>query len=170
MTLVLGQRLVMIQPAAMLIKLVNRLRYKCCSRRARGNFRIIHTFILNNIFNLFSDKNLGVTCTMKTETVDGKLEKIRQVDYFEQGELEEEILISEEDRNNFKTTPPSAEDLSRLLKDFVLFYKPLVRLDSGTSTTVINVLVNSFREAGKFGKFLVEDVENLTLPFQKPIE
>lgn len=104
------------------------------------------------------------------ETVDGKLEKIREIDYFEEGELEEENLISEEDRIKFKTTPPSAEELGRLLKDFVVFYKPLVKQESGITTTVINVLVNSFREAGKFGKFLVEDIENLTLPYHKPIE
>lgn len=104
------------------------------------------------------------------ETVDGKLEKIREIDYFEEGELEEENLISEEDRVKFKTTPPSAEELGRLLKDLVVFYKPLVKQESGITTTVINVLVNSFREAGKFGKFLVEDIENLTLPYHKPIE
>lgn len=129
-----------------------------------------HTFTLIHIFNLFSDKNLGVKCTVKMETVDGKLEKIREIDYFEEGELEEENLISEEDRIKFKTTPPSAEELGRLLKDFVVFYKPLVKQESGITTTVINVLVNSFREAGKFGKFLVEDIENLTIPYHKPIE
>lgn len=132
--------------------------------------RNAHIFLtLNNIFNLFSDKNLGVKCTVKMETVDGKLEKTREIDHFEQGELNEENLISEEDRNKFKTTPPSAEELGRLLKDFVLFHKPIFKQDSGTSTTVINVLVNSFREAGKFGKFLVEDIENLSHN-QKPIE
>lgn len=104
------------------------------------------------------------------ETVDGKLEKIKELHYFDADKLNEENLISEEDRQKYEKTPPSAEELGTLLKDFVIYHKPLHRVDTGTATTSINTLVNSFNEGGKFGKFIVEEVEQFSLPDQKLVK
>lgn len=124
------------------------------------NARCIYIFLCKDIDFLFpiilaQENSDGVKQSCKLAVVDGVSHKIRTCEYFEPGDVDELPALSEEITEKFKNSPPNAEELGKLLQDFVIF-QDFVE-NSTSNYTSFNLLLISFKEAKKFGPFTLED-------------